>query len=261
MNLSRYSNLAVALVVLLAVAAVPAAAVSISGDAPPTAEAGQQQETTYEFTNLFENYEQWTLEATTDLTEVTWQVVTYDNAGNQVSEETLTGQAASFQFDAGSGAVRAEVTVVGTTPSPNAWSWSYEPSQTLTYAEFVQAQEGGASNTLETYSTTPYTPSSQEARTAISDAEAAIEDARSSGAGVSGAESDLQDAIEFYDGGNFEQAVSNAEQAESAANNSASSAERTDLIIMVVAALVVLLLLAGGVYWYLQQRDTYDKLG
>ncbi|MFB6269127.1 MAG: hypothetical protein ABEH83_04230 [Halobacterium sp.] len=261
MNLSRCSKFAVALVVLLAVAAVPAAAVSISGDAPSTVEAGQQQETTYEFTNLFENYEQWTLEASTDLTEVTWKIVTFDNAGNQVNEVTLTGQQASYQFKASSGAVRAEVTIVGTTPSPSAWSWSYDPPQTITYAEFVQAQQGGASNTLETYSTQPYTQQSQEARNAIRSAEDAIESAKSSGAGVSGAESDLQDAIEFYNGGNFEQAISNAEQAESTAKSAASSAQRTDLIIMVAAALVVLLLLAGGVYWYLQQRDSYDKLG
>lgn len=261
MSLSRCSELAVAVVVVLAVVAAPVAAVSISGDAPSSVESGAQQETTYEFTSLFESYEQWTLQAETDLTDVTWQVVTYDNAGNQVDETTLTGQSMSYQFEASSGAVRAEVTVVGTAPSSTAWSWSYEPPQRITYAEFVQAQEGGASNTLETYSTRPYTPESQEARTAIDDAQAAIEDARSSGASVGDAEGDLQDAIEFYNGGQFEQAVSNAEEAEATANDAASSAERTDLFIMIGAALVVVLLLAGGAYWYLQQRDTYDKLG
>jgi len=261
MNLNRCSKLAVALVVLLAVAAVPAAAVSIGVDAPDSVQSDEQQETTFTVTDPFENYEEWTLQASTDLTDVTWQVVTFDNAGNQIDEATLTGQSVSYDFAASSGAVRAEVTIVGTVPSSNAWSWSYNPAQTITYAEFVQAQSGGASNTLETYSTRPYTTASQDARTAISDAEAAISDAEGAGAGVSGAKSDLQDAIEFYNGGNFEQAVSNAEQAESAANSAASSAERTDLIIMVGAALVVLLLLAGGVYWYLQQRDSYDKLG
>ncbi|MCD2198722.1 hypothetical protein LPA44_02250 [Halobacterium sp. KA-4] len=261
MNLNRCSKLAVALVVLLAVAAVPAAAVSISGDAPGSVQAGAQQETTFTVADPFESYEEWTLQAETDLTDVTWQIVTFDNAGNQIDEATITGQSVSYDFAASSGAVRAEVTIVGTVPSSNAWSWSYDPAQTITYAEFVQAQPGGASNTLETYSTRPYTTASQEARTAISDAEAAIQQAENAGASVGGAKSDLQDAIEFYNGGNFEQAVSNAEQAESAANSAASSAERTDLIIMIGAALVVLLLLAGGVYWYLQQRDSYDKLG
>lgn len=261
MNLSRYSKLAVALVVVLAFAVVPAAAVSVSGDTPASVESGQQQETTYEFTDLFDDYERWTLQMETGLTDVTWQVVTYDNAGNQVDESTLTGQEASYQLDAADNVVRAEVTLVGTTPSSNAWSWSYDPPQRITYAEFAQAQEGGASNALETYNTRPYTAESQQARTAIEDAETAVEDAQSSGAGAGGAESDLEDAIQFYNGGQFEQAISNAEDAESAANNAASSAQRTDLIIMVGAALVVLLLLGGGVYWYLQQQDSYDKLG
>jgi len=261
MNLSRCSKLAVAAVVVLAFVAVPAAAVSISGDTPANVEAGQQQETTYEFTSLFENYEQWTLEAQTDLTQVTWKVVTYDNAGNQVNEETLTGQSMSYQFRAENGAVRAEVTVTGTTPSPSAWSWSYEPPQSITYAEFVQAQQGGASQTLQTFTTQPYTQQSQEARSAISAAEQAIRDAESAGAGVSGAKSDLEDAKEFYRGENFEQAISNAEEAESAANSAASSAQQTDMLLMVGAGVVVLLLIAGGVYWYLQQRETYDKLG
>lgn len=261
MSLNRCSKLAVALVVLLAVAAVPAAAVSISGDAPGSVQSGEQRETTFTVTDPFENYEEWTLQASTDLTDVTWQVVTFDNAGNQIDEATLTGQSVSHDFAASSGAVRAEVSIVGTVPSSSAWSWSYDPAQTITYAEFVQAQPGGASNTLETYNARPYTTESQSARTAISEAEQAIDDAKSAGAAVGNAESDLQDAIEFYNGGNFDQAISNAEQAESTAKNAASSAQRMDLIIMVAAALVVLLLLAGGVYWYFQQRDSYDKLG
>jgi len=261
MSLNRCSKLAVALVVVLAVAAVPAAAVTVDGNAPASAKAGDQKETTFTVTEPFENYEEWTLQASTDLTEVSWQVVTYDNAGNQIDEATLNGQSVSYDFAASTGVVRAEVTIVGTVPSSNAWSWSYDPPQTITYAEFVQAQPGGASNTLETYSVRPYTTASEEARTAISDAEAAISDAESAGAGVGGAKSDLQDAVEFYNGGNFDQAVNNAEQAESTANSAASSAQRTDLIIMGAAALVVVLLLAGGIYWYLQQRDSYDKLG
>ena len=33
------------------------------------------------------------------------------------------------------------------------------------------------------------------------------------------------------------------------------------MLLMIGAGVVVLLVLAGGVYWYLQQRDSYDKLG
>lgn len=261
MNSSRCSKLAAALVVLLLAATVPAAAASISGDTPDSAQVGEQQTTTFTLTDPFEEYEEWTLDTSTELSEVTWTVTTFDNAGNQVNQETINGQEMSYDLKASSGAVRVEVKLVGTTPNVSTFDWSYDPPQTITYAEFVQAQPGGASDTLQTYETRPYTSSSQEARTAIADARSAIEDAKSADAGVSGAESDLQDAVEFYNGGNFEQATSNAEDAKSAAHSSASSAERTDLLIKVGAGIVVVLVLLGGVYWYLQQRESHDKLG
>jgi hypothetical protein len=261
MNSSRCSKLAAALVVLLLVATVPAAAVSISGDAPDSAEVGEQQTTTFTLTDPFEDYEEWTLQATTELQDVTWRVTTFDNAGNQVAQETMTGQEMSYHLQASNGAVRVEVKLVGTTPATSTFDWSFDPPQQFTYAEFVETQEGGASNTLTTYETRPYTSASQEARTAISDAQDAIEDAKDAGAGVSEAESDLEDAIEFYNGGNFDQATSNAEDAQAAAESAASSAQQTDLLIKVGAGVVVVLALLGGVYWYLQQQDSHDKLG
>lgn len=263
MNSSRYSELGavLAVVTLLAVAAVPVAAVSVDGDAPGTAQVGEQQSTTFEVTEPFSDYEEWTLRAQTDLTEVTWQVTTFDNAGNQVSEETLTGQEMTYQLQASSGVTRVEVGIEGTVPAESAFEWSYDPEQTLTYASFEQTQEGGSTNDLTAFEFRPYTSESQEARTAISDAESAISNAQSQGASVSGAEGDLEDAVEFYNTGNFEQAVSNAEEAESAANSAASSAEQTQLLLYGGVAVVLLLVVAGIGYWYLQQRDTYDKLG
>ena len=263
MNSSRYSELGavLAVVVLLAVAAVPVAAVSVDGDAPGTAQVGEQQSTTFEVTEPFSDYEEWTLRAQTDLTEVTWQVTTFDNAGNQVNEETLTGQEMAYQLQASSGVTRVEVSLEGTVPSTSAFDWSYEPAQTVTYAEFEQAQEGGSSSVLSTFDTQPYTAESEEARTAIDAAGDAIDSAQSGGASVSGAEGDFEDAVEFYNTGNFEQAVSNAEEAESAANSAASSAEQTQLLLYGGVAVVLLLVVAGIGYWYLQQRDTYDKLG
>jgi hypothetical protein len=263
MNSSRYSELGavLAVVTLLAVAAVPVAAVSVDGDAPGTAQVGEQQSTTFEVTDPFSDYEEWTLRGETQLTEVTWQVVTFDNAGNQVNEETLTGQEMSYELAASSGVTRVEVSIEGTTPQASAFDWSYDPAQTITYASFEQTQEGGSTNALSTFDTRPYTSESQEARTAIDAASDAIDSAQAGGASVSGAEGDLEDAIEFYDSGNFEQAISNAEEAESTANSAASSAQQTQLLLYGGVAVVVLLLIGGGAYWYLQQRDTYDKLG
>lgn len=259
MNSSRCSKLAAALVVLLLAASVPAAAASISGDAPESAKVGEQQTTTFTITDPFEEYEEWTLEASTELSDVTWTVTTFDNAGNQVNQETLTGQEMSYDLQASSGVVRVEVKLVGTVQSPD--NWSYKPAQKFTYAKFVQAQQGGASDTLKTYETRPYTTDSQAARTAISEAADAIENAESAGADVSQAKSDLEDAKRFFNNGDFESATSNAEGAKQAAQSAASSAQQTDLLIKVGAGVVVLLIVLGGIYWYLQQQESHDKLG
>ena len=262
MNSSRCSELGavLAVVVLLAVAAVPVAAVSVNGDAPSTAQVGEQQSTTFEVTEPFSDYEEWTLRGETDLTEVTWQVTTFDNAGNQVNQETLTGQEMTYDLQASSGVTRVEVRIEGTTPQASAFEWDY-PDTAVTYASFEQTQEGGSTNPLTTYETRPYTSESEGAYAAIADAEDAVDSAQSQGAGVSGAESDLEDAVEFYNSGNFEQAVSNAEEAESAASSAVSSAQRTQLLLYGGVGLVAVLLIAGAAYWYSQQQDSYDKLG
>lgn len=259
MNLNRSSKVTVALLALLLAAAIPAAAVTVSGDAPGSVQVGEKQQTTFTFEKPFENYDEWTLKGQTGLTQVTWKVTTYDNTDKVITEQTYTGQSFQHHLKSSSGAVRVEVQLVGTPGSVE--NWSYQPAQQITYASFIQAQEGGASSVIKAYETRPYTQQSQQARTAIDQAKAAIENAEAAGASVEGAKSDLQDAIEFYNNGNFQQAIKNANEAEQKAQSAAQSAQQTDLLIKVGAGVVVLLLIAGGVYWYLQQRETYDKLG
>lgn len=260
MNSSRCSELAVAVVVLLAVAATPAAAVSVSGDTPSSVEVDSSEELTYEVTDLYTDYDQWVLEGETELTDVSWTVTLYDQTGAEIDQETYNGQSFEQPVDSSEDVNRVEVRLEGTVPAVE--SYSYDPPQSMTVASFTQSQEGGSSSELESYDDVrPYTEERQEARTAIEDAESAVENARSAGASVGDAERDVEDAIEFYNGGQFEQAISNAEEAEETSNSASSSAQRTELLLMVGAGLVVLLVLAGGVYWYLQQRDTYDKLG
>ncbi|MCF2208312.1 hypothetical protein KI372_09060 [Halobacterium salinarum] len=264
MSSSHYSELGavLAVVALLAVAATPAAAVSVSGDEPSTAQVGEQQSTTFEVAEPFSDYEEWTLRAETDLENVTWTIQTFDNAGNQVDEETLTGQAIEYDFDAATAVTRADVQIEGTTPGTETFQWSYDPEQTVTYASFEQTQRGGSTSQIgSAFETRPYTTDSREARRAIDDAEAAVERATDAGGSVTGAERDVRDAIEFYNAGEFNQAVTNANEAESAASSAQSSAKRTQLLMYGGAAVVVLLVLGGLGYWYLQQRDTYDKLG
>ncbi|WP_232702888.1 hypothetical protein [Halobacterium wangiae] len=259
MNLSRCSKLAAALVVLLLAAAVPAAAVSVSGDSPAAVQVDSSQDLTYEFTDLYTDYDQWTLRGETGLDDVTWTVTLYDQTGAQIDRLTYNGQQFEQPVVANDDVNRVTVRLEGTVPA--AESYSYDPAQSMTLASFAQVQEGGTSTTLQAYETRPYTTASDDARSAIDDARDAIDSAASAGAGVSDAESDFEDAVEFFNTGNFEQATSNAEEAEQTANNAASSAQQTDMLLLVGAGVVVLVLVAGGVYWYLQQRDTYDKLG
>ncbi|MFB6266377.1 MAG: DUF4398 domain-containing protein [Halodesulfurarchaeum sp.] len=260
MSSSRSSELALALLVLVAVVAVPAAAVSVSGEnVPETVRVGEKQTTTFTLTDPFSSYEQWTLVGETDLTQVNWQITTYDNAGNQVNEQTFTGSSFQYQLRAETGVVRVEVRLVGTTPQVS--NWSYDPAQQITYATFRQTQPGGASSVLQNYTVRPYTAASQSARQAIDAASQAIQKAEAAGLSVSDARADLEDAISFYQAGKFQQARQNAERAESKARNALQSSQRTNTLLLVGAGVVVLLVIAGVVYWYLQQRESYDKLG
>ncbi|MFB6093871.1 MAG: hypothetical protein ABEJ77_02895 [Halanaeroarchaeum sp.] len=260
MNWSHSSKGALALVLLLLVAAVPAGAVAISGDAPATVAVGEKKTTTFTITEPFDEYQQWTLEGHTELTQVSWTITTYDNADRQVEKKTVSGQSFTYALSADSGVVRVEVKLVGTVPPVT--NWSYDPPQQIQYARFVQSQPGGSSDVIGSAMTArPYTQESADARDAIDQAQQAIQRAQSAGLSVGAARSDLQDAIAFYDAGKFQQAVQNAEQAEQKALNALQSKQRNRTLLLAAGAIVVGLAIAGAVYWYRQQGDSYDKLG
>ncbi|GGM56748.1 hypothetical protein J2752_000905 [Halarchaeum rubridurum] len=261
MNSSRCSKLALAAVVLLATAAGGALAVDASGDVPGSVEVGTQQETQFTFTEPFSGqYNEWTLRGETELTDVTWVVTTYDNTGAQVDSRVLNGQSFDYDLDASDGVTRVTVDLTGTTPPVE--RWSYAPAQSVTYAAFTQAQPGGSASVIETWDgVRPYTQASRDARGEIERAESAVESAAAGGASVGDARDLLENAKSAYNAGNFDNAVSLANQAESRAN-AASSSQRTQRWALIGGAVVVLLVVIGGVvWWYLNQRDTYDRLG
>lgn len=261
MNWSRSSSAALVLVALLVVSVAPAAAVSVSDDAGPSAvEVGEQQDVTYTFEeNLYEDYNRWDLQGETELESVTWTVKTFDVGGDELNEETYSGQSFSHEIAKDDDVASVTVRVEGTTPE---WTdWQYDPPQELTVANFAQSKEGGASNDIEAFTARPYTADSQDARTAIEDAEAAIDEADGAGGDTAEAESLVDNAISAYENGNFENSADLAAQAQNQAESTAQSAQRTDLLLMAGGAVVLLAIVAGGVYWYLQQRETYDRLG
>jgi len=263
MSSSRCSKLAVAALLVCAVFAGSAAAVSLDGDAPNSAKIGVQQESEFTITEPFSGeYNQWTLRGQTELTNVSWVVTTYDNTGAQIDRTVLNGQTFGYDLDAADGVTKVTVHLTGTTPDVADDAWSYDPPQTFDYATFVRAQDGGSSKVIESIDDVrPYTDQSEEARTQIRQAEKAIERAQSAGADTSGMEKRLQNAVSAYGAGNFGNAIDIATQVQDEAGSAASSQQTQQWLLIGGVIVVVLLLLAGGVWWYLNQRDTYDRLG
>lgn len=260
MNWNHYSRVVLLAALLVVAAAAPVAAVSVSADqAPSEAEVGSQVDVTFTVTELYTDYDTWTLQGQTDLVDASWTVTTYDQTDAKIEQQTYNNQSFGQQIAADNGVNRVEVRLQATIPAVT--NWSYASPQEFRLAGFTQAQEGGTSTVLQSYDVRPYTSSSQEARTAIDDAREAIDDAEASGGDVSRAESDVEDAIEFYNDGNFEQAVRNANEASEEAAAAGSAAEQTDFLVKAGIGVVLLLLIGGGIYWYLQSRTTHDKLG
>lgn len=261
MNSNRSSRafvLGVAVVALLVAAVAPAAAAvpSVDGDAPPTKQVGTTVDETYTLTNLFDEYNEWTLSGETDLSQVTWTVTVFDNAGQQIAQRTYNNQSFAHSLRASSGAVKVTVRLQATVPEVPQSMWSYQPPQQYTVAAFAQTQRGGASTTLNSYETRPYTEKSQQARTQIDQAQQTVEDA----GGVSSAQASLDNAISAYNNANFDLAIELANEAEQKAESAMQSSQTTQLIIYAVVGLVVIALVAGGVVYYLRNRETRDKL-
>lgn len=260
MNWSRYSNVALAVLLVAVAAAAPVAAVSVSAENGPDAvEVGVTQDVTYEVSDLYTNYDQWSLEGETDLENVTWTVTTYDVGDTQLEQTQYNSQSFSHDVAKDSDVARVTVRLQGTTPEWN--EWSYEPAQNLTVAQFSESQQDGASSTLDTDTARPHTEDSQNARSAIESADNAVANAESAGASTGEAESLIENAISAYENGNFDNADSLASQAENEATSAQQSTEQTNMLLWGGAGVLALLIVLGIVYWYMQQRETYDKLG
>jgi hypothetical protein len=257
----NHSSKILLVALLVAVAAVsPAAAVAASGEnVPDTVQVEQTQDVTFTVSDLYTNYDEWTLRSHTDLSDVTWTVTTYDQTGAQI--EQVQYNAANFTHLISAEDDVSEVTVrlQGTTPEVS--EWQYDPPQKIVLASFQETQEGGAQNPIESYEARPYTSDSQSARQAIDAAGNAIQTAKSAGADTSEAEKLRQNAISAYDNGNFENAQDLANQSQNSAQGSQQSTERTNMMLYAGIGIVVLLVVIGAVYWYLKNRETYDKLG
>ncbi|MFB6120449.1 MAG: hypothetical protein ABEJ68_04960 [Halobacteriaceae archaeon] len=245
--------------VLLAVVATPAVATTVTeSPAADTVDVGSEVDVTYTLTDLYSaTSDNWTLRVSTELAQPTWTIATYDNQGNQIGDNRTVTES-NFTQAIGGSTTKVVIRLQGTVERPA--NFTYQPAQNVTLATFDRVQ-GNAVTDIKTDTARPETTDSRQARNAIENASDAIENASDAGAGVSGAKETLQSAIDAYNGENFDNAATLAEEAETKAQNAKQSTEQQNTLLLVGAGIVVLLLLAGGVYWYLNRGEEYDELG
>jgi len=221
-----------------------AAVQSSPTDLPEESEVGTDFEATFELTELFEEFGEWTLSAETELENSTWTIRQYDQAGSEIQREDIDGQNATQAVDIDDGTARVDVRVTGTTPEVEAWS--YDPPDSFVVANFTQEREGGSDRDIDTHRSHHYTTESKDAREAIDRAQESVE-----GSGSDSARSSLNSAISAYESGNFENAIDLAERAE----DEASQSQLIRNALIGVAVVIVLALLIGVGYRVYKSRQ------
>lgn len=255
MSWSRCSKALVVALLLLTAAVVPAAAVSTSRDGvPDESSVGSEVSATYTFTDLYTDFESWSLRGSTELSNVTWTVRKLDQAGNQISQNSYDGATFNESVDISEDTARVVVRVRGTTPPVE--NFSYDPAEQYTLGRFQLRRQGGTNQRISADQVHHFTQDSKEARNEIESAQQTIDDA----GGNQQAEQTLSNAISAYNAGNFGNAIDLANQAEQRANRAKQSQNTTQLLLYGGLGVVVLLLVVGGFAYYRSQQDTYDKL-
>jgi len=233
----------VALVVFGTLFVGSAAAVeSTAQDLPEESEVGTDFEATFEVTELFDEFEEWTLAAQTELDNSTWTIRQFNQAGDQISRTDTDGGAAFDSIDIDDGARTVEVRVTGTTPEIE--GLSYEPPDRFVAANFTLERDGGTERAIGEHESHHYTEESREARLAIDSASETVGDSGD-------ARSSLDSAISAYESGNFENAITLAERAE----GEASQSQFIRNAALGVGAVIVLAVLLGGGYWVYKSRQ------
>ena len=248
-----HSSRSLILGVLLAISLMAvgtAAAVSVSGDAPAPSENGTETSMNVSIQDPFADApDQWTLRGETELENATWTVEAYDQRGNVVTRQDTSGANITQELDFDNDATRVNVTVTGTVPTLTAFNYEDRAAENYTVMQLSQANGDAIDRTWDAHR---FTNESQTARQAIDDAQAAVDEA----SGNAGQE-DLERAISAYDAGNFENAISLAESAQSTAEENQSDGGLP--IALIGGAIVAVLVVVGGALYYRQsqQQDNY----
>jgi hypothetical protein len=256
MSWIRSSKSTAVLVLLLVAAAAVGTAAAVTTDAteaPEEAQVGDEVTVSVTLTDLYNESDNWTLNGTTELNNVTgWEVTKVQPNGNE-NTESFDGQTA-FQtsIESADNLDSVRVTITGDVPAVE--QYSYEPRQTFVGADLDRIV-GENVNDVEEVTIHHYTNESDEARAAIEEAEEAVNASDSSEA-----QETLESAISAYDNGNFPNALNLAEEAQNDAESAQQSAQTTQMLLIGGGVLVLLLVIGGGFYYYRSQQDDYDKL-
>ena len=254
-----HSSKAVALGVLLAVAVTTAGiagAVSFEGNAPESAEAGEEITVEVTMEDLFaEQPDSWTLQADTELENPDWTLEVRDPAGDEVVRQDIANESITQDLSVDNNHVEVFITVEGTVPEMSTDTFNYEnvEQENITTLELSQVVEDGTSQ-LEggVWTTHRYNQESQEARQAIDNATTAVEEANSEDANKR-----LTEAITFYNNGEFASAIEAANDAQDTAE---SEGETQQLLIMLGAVVLLVAILGGGFYYWRQSQQDTSKL-
>jgi hypothetical protein len=248
-----HSSRSVAFGVLLAIAlAVGMAGIAAAADF----EADEEPEPTIEgeevsmeviSENPFNEFTEWTLVGSTELEEPGWTITLVDNTGEETSVG-YEGESFEHQLNGSENIVEVHVQVNGNAPSADEFDYEDLSVEQSTAIELTRAQ---GSETLGTWNVRSITEESQNAREALDSAQSVIE-----GSGNTNAEERFQEAVTFYNSGEFESAISAAEDAESMVDTSGG----LPLPLLIGGGVVVLLIVAGGFYVYRQRQRNTNKL-
>jgi hypothetical protein len=260
MNWTHCSRLALGagLVLVLVAGSFGAAAVPFEGDTPESAEVGEEVEVDeLTMTNPFEvsGGSDWMMQVSTDLRSPRLQVTAVDGAGNPVFETDVTETRVLLEInDTSISEIRLEVR--GDVPEiggdgPGSYDYENRAAENITVIKVNEVFEGQVRAVENgTFELHRFTDDSQTARRAIDNASAAAEEADSDSA-----RERINEAITFYNSGEFDDAIAAAEDAE----NTANSENESRNTVLLVGGLLAVLVVVGGVAYYLRSRQAPEN--
>lgn len=246
MNLTRFSSSI--LVVLLALALTLGAvgtALAVSFDdsgVPDAVEVGEQEEISVTIEDPFEGQpSEWTVSGDTDLDDATVVIETVTVGGDTTTHQD------SVTISSEEGINKVTVRVNGEIPAIG--SYNYEDPDEENILAIEIADDNAVMYDADVHR---YTDDSQAAREAIDEASEAVADSNSDTA-----QRDLDNAITFYNSGEFESAISSANDARDAAE---SEGETMQMLLMVGGVVGLAAVVVGGVYFWRSRQENTNKL-